>query len=293
MPAQFVAELCGIRTTNGKPNTSDNNDGQSIELGERLIEELGVPAGQVGPLDPGPLLELRTVERLRSLRGDLLIGPSSVQAFAQYAHLGVFAELKTTWAAGPDKLLASLELAIARSAERDRPQLERAMQGVRDNLHRQTATVERLQELMPEESILKLDVTVGEPSSGGGRPLLHIGLSSKWSLRTDRAQDCLSQGSKLVNQRRGRMPHFAVVTIEPRPAMLKILADGSGSIDCIYHLDLPALERTINGCAARRANPGAWSPKRTFDRLVSQGRIRDFTVLEAEVLRIPGASPLD
>lgn len=75
--------------------------------------------------------------------------------------------------------------------------------------------------------MLKLDVSVEAPA--------------RRSPRTDRAQDYVSQGYKLVSLRRGHMPHFAVVTMEPRPSMLRLLADGSGSVDCVYHVAYHAL----------------------------------------------------
>lgn len=129
-------------------------------------------------------------------------------------------------------------------------------------------------------------MTVGEQQEGRP-PLLQIALSSKWSLRTDRAQDCVSQGKKLVDQRRGRMPHFAVVTMEPRPSMLKILGDGSGAVDCVYHLHLPALHEAIAVLRARRS-VRSWSPGDTFARLMDQGRLRDYDDLVKEFSRVPG-----
>ena len=67
--------------------------------------------------------------------------------------------------------------------------------------------------------------------------------------------------------RRGRMPHFAVVTMEPRPYMLNLLGGGSGDVDCVYHLDLPAL---TNGRRARHALAPAdgGATLDTFNRLV-------------------------
>ena len=105
------------------------------------------------------------------------------------------------------------------------------------------------------------------------------------SLRTDRAQDCLSQGTKLVSQRRGRMPHFATLTMEPRPAMLALLPDGSGSIDCVYHLDLPSLIPAAHQVHEQRlaANGRGWSPLATLERLVRQDRLRDYDDLTHEV----------
>ena len=93
------------------------------------------------------------------------------------------------------------------------------------------------------------------PDIGGQWPELRMALSAKWTLRTDRAQDCVSQGAKLASQKRGRMPHYAVITAEPRPAMLKIPSDGP-SVDCVYHIDLPALDRALTRMAG--GNP-RWS----------------------------------
>ena len=146
---------------------------------------------------------------------------------------------------------------------------------------------------MPEEALLTVDLTVAERRRTG-TPHLHVALSAKWTLRTDRAQDCVSQGAKLVSQRRGRMPHFAVVTMETRPSMLKILGDGSGSVDCVYHLDLPSLTAAIDKLANEpRRGSGEWSPQRTFRRLVNQRRIRDYDELVQEVVDLPCRSRED
>ena len=48
------------------------------------------------------------------------------------------------------------------------------------------------------------------------------------------------------------MPHFAVVTMEPRPYMLNLLGGGSGEVDCVYHLDLPALTAAIEAARAEK-----------------------------------------
>ncbi|WP_203802002.1 NgoMIV family type II restriction endonuclease [Actinoplanes couchii] len=98
-------------------------------------------------------------------------------------------------------------------------------------------------------------MTIAEPQAGR-LPRLHVALSSKWSLRTDRAQDCVSQGAKLVAQRGGRMPHFGLITMETRPSMLKILGDGSGAVDCVYHLNLPALEGDVGALGAWQSAAG-------------------------------------
>jgi hypothetical protein len=147
----------------------------------------------------------------------------------------------------------------------------------------QDQLISALRESMPEESLLKLDITAGIPAHGGERLLL--AMSSKWSLRTDRAQDCVSQGAKLANQRRGPMPHYGVITMEPRPAMLKLIADNSGAVDCVYHLDLPALTEAIT--MVRSNKTAAWSPGLVFDRLISQRRLRDFDDLRNATASLP------
>ncbi|WP_414930013.1 NgoMIV family type II restriction endonuclease [Tsukamurella pseudospumae] len=106
-----------------------------------------------------------------------------------------------------------------------------------------------------------------------------MGLSLKWSLRTDRAQDCRTQGAKLAALRRGRMPHFAAVTIEPRPYMLNLLCGGSGDIDCVYHLDLPALGEAIDSVLRSKRDKKSRNTVDTFDRLIDQRRLRDYDEL--------------
>jgi hypothetical protein len=73
--------------------------------------------------------------------------------------------------------------------------------------------------------------------------------------------------------------------------MLKILAEGSGSVDYVYHLDLPALTPAIEKVRSRRRKGPKWSPGVTFDRLLNQGRIRDYNDLESAVLSLPKAVP--
>lgn len=65
--------------------------------------------------------------------------------------------------------------------------------------------------------------------------------------------------------------------------MLRILADGSGAIDCVYHLDLEALRLA----APAEATARSWSPWATLDRLIAQRRVRDYDDLLREVDRIP------
>jgi hypothetical protein len=287
MPAPFTRELCGYRGDSGNPNTSDNGDDLSIRLGRELLGRLGVPQGQTGPNDQGAELENAVMEHLKAVRPDLKIERSrSATAFAQYAHLDVFQSFLKSYA-GSQKAMGSLAQAIEQvPAGRERQRLVRAFDKLTGSVADDAITIDKLKREMPEESLLKIDISVAVPQDDGTEELA-IALSAKWSLRTDRAQDCVSQGSKLVAQRRGKMPHFAVVTIEPRPSMLRILADGSGAVDWVYHLDLPALEDAINAESERTRNPESWSPRKTFDRLMAQRRLKDFDELVRQVEGLP------
>ena len=294
MPAPFAAQLCGYRLDNqqnltARPNTSDATKGDSVELGVALFEELGVPADRVGCNDPGARMEEAVLEHLQQIRPNLAIRRSrSALDFLQNAHLRVFPEFKKGHQDALPTIKSLLEIAQELPSSEPAKILKRKLKAASAQFSKQDSISERLKLYMPEESLLKVDITCASEEEGH-EPVLRLGLSSKWTLRTDRAQDCVSQGAKLASQRRGPMPHYAVITMEPRPAMLKILADGSGAIDYVYHLDLPSLKRAIEKV---RAGKGAkWSPGITFDRLLRQGRIRDYDDLVQAVGSIPTYAP--
>lgn len=76
-------------------------------------------------------------------------------------------------------------------------------------------------------------------------PLLHASISCKWTLRSDRAQNARSEALNLIRNRKGRVPHIAVVTGEPLPSRLASLALGTGDLDCVYHFALPELISSV------------------------------------------------
>ena len=79
----------------------------------------------------------------------------------------------------------------------------------------------------------------------GKSPLLHASISTKWTLRSDRAQNARSEALNLIRNRKGRQPHIVVVTGEPTPSRLSSLALGTGDIDCVYHFALDELEASV------------------------------------------------
>ncbi|GAA3815409.1 NgoMIV family type II restriction endonuclease [Cellulomonas soli] len=222
---------------------------------------------------------------LARLRPDLQVLSSGAAAeFEQYEHLGVFRTFKQAIGKAPADLASLVESLEALPLGRERTSALRKARALAGRVLKQQDAISALLRDTAEESLLGIDLTVAS-AGGAGKPRLEVALSAKWSLRTDRAQDCVSQGAKLVSQRRGRMPHFAVVTMEPRPAMLRILADGSGAVDCVYHLDLPALEHAVR-LEAAAATAARWPPLETFERLCAQRRLRDYDELLNEVRRI-------
>jgi hypothetical protein len=282
--APFAADLCGYRKKSGNPSTSDSHDKGSVEWGHALFEMLQVPASALELTDIGNAVEHAVISHLKPTRPDLTIERSRPAIdFDQYRHLGVSAKFAKESTGDLAALEQAAELAALLPRGRDRQAL---IQKIRKSMRLATEDDSRVQELirmLPEESLLKLDIAITAPSTG---ERLLLGVSSKWSLRTDRAQDCIAQGGKLVNLRRGQMPHYAVLTMEPRPSMLRLLAYGSGSLDCVYHLALDELMNAARTLATKRNNP-VWPPLMLLERMVAQGRVRPYQALVDEVVRLP------
>jgi hypothetical protein len=286
MPAPFITDLCGYR--HGRPNTSDKNDPLSVELGNALFERIGVPRHTDAPADVGRTMEEKLVADLQQHRPDMVIarGRAAVN-FEQFEHLGAIEKARQIQFAGVELNLLLDELVkLVPSTNATYKVLQRA-QRIREKVDVSPGILAEVLDNIPKESLLKLDLVVSE---SGSLPELFIGASCKWTLRTDRAQDCISQGHKLVSLRRGRMPHYAAITMEPRPAMLRLLADGSGAVDCVYHLDLVSLQGAVEDVEQARPMKrlaGSWSPGQTLERLCRLRRLRDYDDLVRQVMRCP------
>ncbi|WP_020113318.1 MULTISPECIES: NgoMIV family type II restriction endonuclease [unclassified Rhodococcus (in: high G+C Gram-positive bacteria)] len=229
-------------------------------------------------------METRAAEHLQSLRPDLRIANSRpASEFEQYKHLSVFRTFTRNYK-GPSALLSAVELELEKALQADTTGVRSRIRAAAAEAAADHELVMQLSDTMPEESMLKLDITASAPTDTAR---LLVGLSSKWSLRTDRAQDCVSQGAKLVSLRRGHMPHYAVLTMEPRPSMLKLIAYGSGSVDCVYHVALPELRVAAAEIAAtKREGVDGWPPRLMLERMVSQGRVRSYGQLVDEIRRV-------
>jgi hypothetical protein len=272
------------RTKNGKPNTSDASDGFSVELGEALFASLGVSPDARGSEPTGDPFSKKVAAELRAQLEDrdcsLVVEPEHpLNHFEQFRHVGALRDMKPE----PSREYVKAWAALGRFTRRrlgnpkDLHRFEDLAAAMETAVSNETEARRILLEEVGEESLLNLDVTACRQRPGPRTPSLEIGLSLKWSLRTDRAQDCRSQGAKMAALRRGRMPHFAVVTMEPRPYMLNLLGGGSGEVDCVYHLDLPALRTAVEQACLGR--PRRRSTLETFNRLVAQRRLRDWDEL--------------
>lgn len=287
VPATFAKELCGYRN-HGKPNTSDKTKPDSVALGVAMFDALGVARETPGEDETGLPFAQRVAAdlaaRVSAARRGLEVAPEgAVNTFQQYRHVGAFSDITAepslaftkAWkrfAAEARKRIVTPQSAVAR--------LQRLIEDVESAT---AADVQLRQKVLDEigaESLLKLDV-VEARTQPAHLPELEIGLSLKWSLRTDRAQDRRSQGAKLSALRRGRMPHFAAVTMEPRPYMLYLLGGGSGDVDCVYHLHLRALKAAIDEVYGSRTDKTSQRIRARFQRLIEQRRVRDYDELVA------------
>ena len=113
-------------------------------------------------------------------------------------------------------------------------------------------------------------------ASGQSRPILHAVISCKWTLRTDRAQNARSEALNLIRNRKGRLPHVAVVTAEPTPARISSLALGTGDLDCVYHFALPELVAAVHA-------DGGGDTAELLDTMIEGNRLKDISDLPLDL----------
>lgn len=103
-------------------------------------------------------------------------------------------------------------------------------------------------------------------------PILHASVSCKWTIRSDRAQNARSEALNLIRNRKGKLPHIAVVTAEPMMSRIASLALGTGDIDCVYHIALPELGEAT-------AERGSEEAQELFSMMTEGRRLRDISDL--------------
>lgn len=103
--------------------------------------------------------------------------------------------------------------------------------------------------------------------------ILHGSVSCKWTLRSDRAQNIRTEALALIRTRKGSCPHIVAVTAEPMPSRLASIAQGTGDVDCMYHMGLFELIKAVN-----EVMPNS-SQSDVLETLVAGDRLRDISDL--------------
>lgn len=130
-----------------------------------------------------------------------------------------------------------------------------------------------LRDALGTEYLVTPDVTVGR-ADPSGLAVLHASVSCKWTIRSDRVQNARHEANVLVRHRRGHCPHIVVVTAEPLPSRLASIAQGTGEIDCTYHLALPELRQAVE-------DVGNTGQRQALADLISNNRLADLGDLSA------------
>jgi len=185
-------------------------------------------------------------------------GRRSIDSFQQYSHLRQVKELlekesDLKVAFGSDYLIAP-DVIIYREPEED-------------------AVINAGGRLVDDRVALQ----TGIRKSNSPEPILHASISCKWTLRSDRAQNARSEGLNLVRNRKGRLPHIAVIIGEPTPNRISSLALGTGDIDCVYHFALHELREAIQTC-------GYEDSLELLDTMINGNRLRDISDLPLDLV---------
>ncbi|QJA00762.1 restriction endonuclease [Leifsonia sp. PS1209] len=223
----------------GVPSNADGSQPSSVAYAKYIADKLLVEtvaerlAGQTsgGKFETACADFVRsTFSRLEMLRpGDWEVlkvtGRKSIEYIARYEQYAHLSELDEAARANP-QLRAVLGNAYVIA-----PDVVVARKPVPDELINRDA-------LLVDDSVARRTAI---RQSNQPRSILHAVISCKWTLRSDRAQNARSESLNLIRNRKGRLPHIAVVTGEPSPSRLASLALGTGDIDCLYHFALPEL----------------------------------------------------
>lgn len=127
--------------------------------------------------------------------------------------------------------------------------------------------------------LVKTDVRVGVPNPDPSRlPLLHACVSSKLTIRSDRAQNVKAEFDVLSRIKNGRQPHFTVVTAEPLPSRLASIAEGYGALDAMYHLLYEEVDEALRRLS-KKAGSKLAKQMEDWEVLTGSGRIRPYGLL--------------
>ena len=234
----------GILTidSNNMPSNADKSSELSKKIARYIANELKAEVqGKVKGQTSGAKFELATMEFLRStflkLQGlrpgkwhiEKLGNRNTIKtsSFIQYEHLDYLnnlthSDVRLASSLGNDYMIAP-DIVIYRDPEED------------EAINTPVPIVDESVSLL---SCIRLN--------NNKLPILHASISAKWTMRSDRAQNSRTEALGLIRNRKGHLPHIAVVTGEPLPSRLASLGLGTGDIDCLYHFALYELVRAVN-----------------------------------------------
>jgi hypothetical protein len=232
-----------LRTNDaGVPSNADGSNPTSIALAKGILSRLGAEATGA-----------RLAGQMSGNQFEAIVCKFISQTFPHLSHLRP-GEWAIQQIKGRDRTaLARFEqyshlIALDKAARKD-PELAAAL----GNDYTITPDIVVVRGLESDERINATEIIVNQEVSklaslraaNGGLPLLHASISCKWTIRSDRVQNARSEALNLIRNRKGRLPHVAVVTGEPLPSRLSAIALGTGDIDCVYHFALPELMAAV------------------------------------------------
>ncbi len=164
----WITEPLGWRDS-GNPNTSDANDIGSIRLGTAFLRALGVPAEKEAPADAGPrLARLVHADLVRHCQGELSPHEdASIDRFEQYAHLRAINDLIAFVPDARKGLVAherELQLRCSELTDGVKGWPQRRLHRAVSRVSEDVAHLERLTGELGEESVLKVDLAISQPS---------------------------------------------------------------------------------------------------------------------------------
>lgn len=79
----------------------------------------------------------------------------------------------------------------------------------------------------------------------------------------------------MIRNRKGHLPHIAVLTAEPLPSRIASIALGTGDIDCVYHFALPEFRDAVKGESDKDQD--------LLELLIEGKRLKDITDLPLDL----------
>lgn len=276
--AQFLASLLkGDLSVDDKgiPSIADKGSEISKSIAKSLVARLGqtVVAKKSSGQTAGKSFEKAVADFLKSTflalghlrpgRWDVFHGSDRgavrISNFQQYNHLVRLAEKARTdpdlrAALGGDYFIEP-DVVVVRHAESDEVINERGP--------------------LVDKNICQLTpLRLINPSSTPGK-FLHASISCKWTIRSDRAQNARTEALNLIRNRNGHVPHIVAITAEPMPKRIASIAQGSGDLDCVYHIALPELREAVSKSMEGRRS----EQDQDLEMLIQGKRLRDIADL--------------